>query len=152
MSGSSAPADGPPAGGGSRAGPGGTPFPVDVSRDRRNRVVTVVLLAGPVVWSAHFLLVYAIVEAGCTGDGPGLRLFDPPVPTIATLVATAVAAAACAGCAWWGYRRWRGGERSEEAEDQDPGGAVAFAGFLLSLLSLVSVLFTGLPALYLPAC
>jgi uncharacterized protein (DUF2267 family) len=42
-------------------------------------------VAGPVIWSVHFMLVYLVVEAGCSGDGPGLRLFDPPVPTVVTL-------------------------------------------------------------------
>lgn len=155
MSGPDAPADGPRDAEGSRTAAEGTPFAVDVSRDRRNRVVIAVLLAGPVIWSVHFMLVYAAVEAGCTGDGPGLRLFDPPVATVVTLLATLVAALACLAAAWWEYRRWRPsdvGERSGEHEDSDPGGAMAFAGFLLSLLSFVSVLMVGLPALYLPAC
>ena len=39
-------------------------------------------VAGPVIWSVHFLLVYLVTEAGCSGDGPGLRLFDPPVPKV----------------------------------------------------------------------
>lgn len=163
MSGPDAPLEGPRARDGARMAPGGTPFPVDVSRDRRARVVTAMFLAGPVIWSAHFLLVYAVVEAGCTGDGPGLRLFDPPVPTVVTLAATALAALGCLWCARWSHRHWRArrlgpaaGEDREPAhaggEDPDPGGSLAFAGFLLSLLSFVTVLFVGLPALYLPAC
>jgi hypothetical protein len=134
---------------------------VEVSRGHA-RAISVPFLAGPLIWSTHFMLVYLVVEAGCTGDGPGLRLFDPPVPTVVTLSATAIAAGASLGCAGWAYRRWRASGREPAADDagglpgdrRDPdgGGPLAFAGFLLSLLSLVAVLFVGLPALVLPAC
>ena len=98
----------------------------------------IVFLAGPVTWFVHFMVVYLVAEAGCTGDGPGLALFDPPVPAVVTLAATAVAAAACLAFAWWGHRC---------LVDHPPGDSLAFAGFLLSLLSSVAVLFVGLPAL-----
>ncbi|SFE81907.1 hypothetical protein [Blastococcus tunisiensis] len=133
----------------------GTPAPVDVSVDTRAVVVVAVLLAGPVISSVHFMLVYLVAEAGCTGDGPGLDAFDPPVPTVVTLVATAVAALACAATAWWGLARWRAFRRfrgeagSEELVDRQP---LAFGGFVLSVLGLVTVLFVGLPALFLSAC
>jgi len=117
---------------------------------------------GPVIWSVHFLVVYLVTEAGCSGDGPGLSLFDPPVPKAVTLAATAAAAAAALACATWWYRRWRGSEQepaassaaAEGARLQEHGGGetLAFAGFLLSLLSVVTVLFVGLPALVLPSC
>ncbi len=141
---------------------GGTPVAVDVSRDRPARVVWVVFLAGPVIWFAHFMLVYLVTEAGCTGDGPGLRLLDPPVPAVVTLAATAVAAAACLALAGWAYRRWRAsthqpgadeaGDLSGDLEDHDRGGTLTFAGLLLSLLAFVTVLLVGLPALFLPSC
>jgi hypothetical protein len=158
VSGQDLPDDGPPSGDdGSRTAEEGTPFAVAVSRDHRALTTIAMFLAGPVIWSAHFLLVYLVVEAGCTGGGPGLRRFDPPVPTVVTLVATAVAALACAASARWSYRRWRASQH--QAADQavghgehDGGGSLAFAGFLLSLLGLVTVLFVGLPALVLPAC
>jgi hypothetical protein len=119
-------------------------------------------VAGPLLWSIHFLLVYLIVEAGCSGAGPGLRLFDPPVPKVVTLAATAAAAAAALACATWWYRRWQASEHEpvvDEATDlagdltdRDRSGTLAFAGFLLSLLSVVTILFVGLPALVLPSC
>lgn len=128
----------------------GTPTPVDVAVDPRARTSIAVLLAGPLIATVYFAVVYLVTEAGCTGDGPGLDAFDPPVPTVVTLVATAVAAVACAGAAAWAHRRWRGrpGEAAELV-DHEP---FAFLGFLLSLLSLVTVLLIGLPALVLRAC
>ena len=147
---------------GSRTAGEGTPFAVDVSRDRRSRWALFMFVSGPVIWSVHFLLVYLVTEAGCSGDGPGLRLFDPPVPKAVTLAATAAAAAAALACARWWYRRWQASEHELAADeaadlaggftDRDRGGTLAFTGFLLALLSVVTILFVGLPALVLASC
>jgi hypothetical protein len=147
---------------GSRTAGEGTPFAVDVSRDRWARWPLFMFVSGPVIWSVHFMLVYLVTEAGCSGDGPGLSLFDPPVPKAVTLATTAAAAAAALACAMWWYRRWRASEHEPAADeagdlaggltDRDRGGTLAFAGFLLSLLSVVTILFVGLPALVLASC
>jgi hypothetical protein len=146
---------------GARTSGEGTPVAVDVSPDRRARIALAAFLGGPVTALTHFMLVYLVVEAGCTGDGPGLRAFDPPVPDIVTLGATVLGGAACLGVVAWNLSRWRGrsrsetdefGDRSDDLEAPDPGGSLALAGLLLALLSLATVLFVGLPALFLPAC
>jgi hypothetical protein len=151
-----------PSGDGSRTAGEGTPFAVDVSGDRRARWALFMFVSGPILWSVHFMLVYLVTEAGCSGDGPGLSLFDPPVPKVVTLAATAAAAAAALGCATWWYRRWQVSEQERAADEagdlagglteRDRGGTLAFAGFLLSLLSVVTILFVGLPALVLASC
>ena len=135
----------------------GSPVAVDVSRDRLARVTWVVFLGGPVIWFTHFMVVYLVTEAGCSGDGRGLELFDPPVPATTTLAATAVAALGCLAFGAWAYRRWqraRTGPAADEAAElaglmpeTDRGGSLDFIGFLLALFSFVSVLFVGLPAL-----
>ncbi len=134
----------------------GTPVPVDLSGHPRAKGTLALFLAGPLIWTAHFLVVYLVVEAGCTGEGPGLRVFDPPVPTVVTLAATAVATVACLVTARLAYRRWRADRPSEleaaELTGSDHGAALAFAGFGLSVLGVVTVLFVGVPALVLPAC
>lgn len=138
----------------------GTPVAVDVSRDRQNRRVSLVFLGGPVLWFSHFVVVYLVAEAGCTGGGPGLRAFNPPVPTAVTLAVTAVTAAGCLLFAAWGRRRWieagqgRGaagdpGGAADNDTEHDDGGAMALASVLLSLFSFVAVLFVGLPAPFL---
>jgi hypothetical protein len=152
----------PGEGEGSRTAADGTPFAVDVTRDRRARGTAAVFVAGPLIWSAHFLLVYLVAEAGCTGDGPGLSLLDPPAPKVVTLVATAVAAAAALACARLTWRRWRASSGEPAADDAadlagtfgefDRGGTLAFVSVLLSMLSVVTVLFVGLPAVVLPSC
>ena len=145
---------------GSKTAAGGTPFAVDVSADRRDRIAWVAFLAGPVLWFMHFVVVYLVAEAGCTGDGPGLELLDPPVPETVTLLATAVAVPACLAVAFWSHRRWRaatGDARPAGLPDLAAGdgsgrGTLAFAGMLLSVLSAIAVLAVGLPALFLPSC
>ncbi len=127
----------------------GTPVTVDVSQDHEDRMAWLVLLAGPLIGFTHFMLVYLVVEAGCTGGGEGLRLLDPPVPEVATLAATVVAALACLASARWTHRRWRGGGDDEERLQAEP---LAFAGYLLSLLFFVTVLLVGVSALFLDAC
>ena len=142
---------------GARTGVDGTPVAVDVSRDRLARVTWVVFLGGPVTWITHFMVVYLVVEAGCSGDGPGLEAFDPPVPAGVTLGATAVAALGCLAFAAWSYRRWRATADGPAADDpdylsgpvhdRDRGSTMNVAGLLLALFSFVAVLFVGLPAL-----
>ncbi len=149
--------DGRPAGyEGSATGAKGTAAPVEVCAAPAFRINLMLFLAGPIIWTTHFLLVYLVAESGCTGDGPGLSLFDPPVPTVVTLVATAAAVVACLITARLSFRRWRASQ-DEQADDRaslDPTGeaALTFVGCLLSLLGAVIVLFVGLPALVLSGC
>ena len=139
----------------------GTPMPVDIRHHRQARLTWIAFLAGPVIWFAHFMLVYTVAEAGCTGAGAGLRFFDPPVPAITTIVTTPLAAIACLWAAFWAYRRWRGGTDTSApvtdggfrgSGDDERGGSLAFAGMLLSLFSVLAVLFVGVSALYLAPC
>ena len=149
---------------GARSGTRGSVMPVELEHDRRARLGWVLLLIGPVVWFSHFMLVYLVAEAGCTGDGPGLRLFDPPVPVITTLVATVIAVPICVAGTVWAWRWWRrsveevpsaadsGETLSGEFDDDRRRGSLAFAGLLLSGFSVVAVLFTAAPALVLGPC
>jgi heme/copper-type cytochrome/quinol oxidase subunit 3 len=130
----------------------GTPAPVDVAVDPRTRSGLTVFVAGPIIGVVHFFVVYLVAEAGCTGDGPGLDAFDPPVPVVLTLVATVLAAAGCTGTAVWAYRRWRSDSGGTAADELVERGPLAFMGFLLSVLGLATVLLVGAPALVLEAC
>ena len=144
---------------GARTGVGGTPYPVDVSDDRQVRRTWLVLLAGPLIGLSHFMLVYLVAEAGCTGSGTGLRVLDPPVPEVVTVATTVVAAAACLAAAALGYQRWRSGRDGTRADDLagdadglDRRQALGLAGFLLSSFFFLVVLFVGVPAPLLAPC
>ena len=156
------PRDGEGGGSGARTAGEGTPVAVDVSADRRSRVALAAFLGGPVTAMMHFALVYLVAEAGCTGDGPGLELFDPPVPDTVTLISTALAGAVCLGFIAWNLSRWRGQESEDDAdapdgdsgdlEAPDRGGSLALGGLLLAVLSFLVVLLVGLPSLFFTAC
>ena len=148
-----------PASEGATTATSGTPFAVDMARDRQTRRMWGLLLGGPVLWMSHFMFVYLVAEAGCSGDGPGLELFDPPVPRTVTLLATALAAAACIPLAARALHRWRQATaQAAEDDDHDQIGkgaghdTVPLAGFLLSAFSMVAIVSVGLPAGFLPAC
>jgi 4-hydroxybenzoate polyprenyltransferase len=134
----------------------GTPFAVDVSGDRQDRTIWVAFLAGPVLWITHFMVVYLVAEAGCTGGGPGLDLFDPPVPKAVTAAATGVGVTATILAGAWNHRRWRANppttDQPGDSGDGSGRGSLAFAGLLLAGLSTVAILFQGLLGLFLPAC
>lgn len=122
--------------------------PVDVapaegiSRGGAALTVWVHLLAGPVIWFGHFMAVYLLAEAACTGDGVDAAVLGLHVVSFVTLAATVAAATATLVAAALAYQRRRHGDDRE----------VVGAGFLLSLLSCIAVLFVGLPALVLPSC
>lgn len=147
-----------PVAGGSTTPAEGTAVAVDTTLDKQARATLTVFLLSPIVWMGHFLLVYIVAEAGCTGSGTGLDVFNPPVPVAFTLIATAVAAAVCLACAMWGYRRWQAGKgvlspyQQDDADELSAGGSLEFAGFVLSLIFFMSVLMVGLPALWLSPC
>jgi hypothetical protein len=138
---------------GRRTGVRGTPFAVDVSGDRHDRIIWLAFVAGPVLWITHFMLVYLVAEAGCTGGGPGLELFDSPVPKVFTAAATLAGATATVLVAAWNHRRWQADVTGTgEPGDGTAQGPLAFAGLLLAGLATVAILFQGLIGLFLPAC
>lgn len=143
---------------GARTAAEGTPVPVDMARDVQVRRSWAALLGGPVVWFLHFMVVYLVAEAGCTGGGPGLRLLDPPVPAITTAVATVVALLACGVLTARNHRRWRA-EDPPTTDRSAPGlheldrhRELGFVGLLLAVLSAVAVLFVAAPALAFASC
>ena len=139
---------------GTRTAARGTPFPVAVARDPHARATLVGFVIGPVIWISHFMFVYVIAEAGCTGDGRGLDLVDPPVTAIVTLVATVVACVACLANARGCFRRWRrtAQEHAETPESHRDDGSLSFVGFLLSNLFFLATLAVGISAAVFTGC
>ena len=147
---------------GAMTAPRGTAYAVDVASDRPARVIWAALLVGPLILMLHFTIVYLVAEAGCTGDGHGLDVFDPPVPVIVTVAATAAAAIACMAAVTWNYRRWRtsvddsqrpqAGWPFGDVDDHEARGSLAFVGTLLAGFSFVSVVLIGVAAPFLRSC
>lgn len=135
---------------------------VELPEGPSSRSIWVLFLAGPTVWFLHFMAVYLVVEAVCTGGRPDRELLGLPLVSTFTLLATVAAVPVIAGFAVAAYRRWRDLERtvsgqSDDREEEETVArghdrALAFAGFALGLLFILGVLFTGLPALWLTPC
>lgn len=134
---------------------------VELPEAPSSRMIWVLFLAGPTVWFLHFMAVYLVVEAVCTGGRAERALWGLPLVSTFTLLATVGAVVVIVGFAVAAYRRWRDiegvvphqkDEREEEAVARGHDRALAFAGFALGLLFILGVLFTGLPALWLTPC
>jgi hypothetical protein len=111
------------------------------------------LIGGPVIWFAHFMIVYLVAEAACTGDGPGMERFHSPVLEIVIGAATVAAALGCLLLIGQGYRSAAGSRKAPgDRGDGDGNLPTMYSGLLLSGLSLIAILFVALPGLVLPPC
>jgi hypothetical protein len=118
------------------------------------------LLAGPILWSLHFIVGYLLVEAFCQAGwnfsvlGLNGISFIVSALTVLALIGTAL-------FAFKSYRSWRafnpGRNMKDELRDssrwfEEPAEFMYFSGFLLSVLFAVVILMVGLPALFLHPC
>lgn len=105
----------------------------------------VLLLAGPVLWIAHFMVVYLFAEAACAARDSDDLAFPGTGAIAAVVVVSTVVAAGVAGLAT--VASWRGtrGRRADAT-------SLGWAGVLLGALSVLSILAVGLPALALDPC
>lgn len=100
----------------------------------------VLLLAGPVVWTAHFLAAYFFVEVACAAGWLRFRLLGMGGISLVTVLVTVVAAAMTTWLAVAAFRSRNG-----------PHGDLAFTGSLLSLLATIVIVFVGIsPAFHEP--
>lgn len=111
------------------------------------------LLAGPVWWFAHFLLVWAMAEFGCRINFINLELITPANIQLFVVVTTAIALLAVMSggvVAYGGWRRLQAHENEWVGEDRLRF-LILFA-LLLSGLFLFSIIFTATPAFFLDIC
>ena len=115
------------------------------------------LLAGPVIWTVYFAVVYVLAEFGCRGGWLAGRLGGYPAASVVSVVLT-LAALAVAGVATFRiWRRWQAvrGRRAAGAEwsqVEERGRFMVLAGLMLGLLFTYLILLTGVPALLLDPC
>ena len=98
-------------------------------------------LIGPVIWAAHFMLVYALEAVLCTTPGPST---DTVVRTIGVLITGAAIATLLAFLVWQRRR-----SRAVIAHHQAVSGPFITP---LTLLSILAIAWTSLPLFTLPAC
>ena len=125
-----------------------------------SRRLWVQLLAGPILWSVHFLVSYLIVEAACQ-SGWGFTLLGMSGLSFLVIVLTVLAVLGTVFFAFKSYRGWRSfhGERGLQDQFRDYSGwfegpvdFMYFSGLLLSVLFAIVILMVGLPALFLQPC
>lgn len=129
-------------------------------QETNSSILWVQLLAGPFLWSVHFLLNYIFVETYCQ-TGWNFRLFGFHGLSFLVIVFTVLAVLATALFALTSYRSWRSFHRDRRLWDQlresaswfeGPADFFYFSGFLLSVLFGTVILFVGLPAIFLQPC
>ncbi|HEU5084965.1 MAG TPA: hypothetical protein VFU14_16610 [Acidimicrobiales bacterium] len=105
----------------------------------------VLLLAGPVLWIGHFMVVYLFAEAACAARESDDIPFFGTGAIVTIVVASTLVAAGLTALAT--VAAWRG-TRGREADAT----AMGWAGVLLGALSIVAILAVGLPALAIDPC
>ena len=133
---------------------------VSSRQETNSRMLWIQLLAGPVLWSVHFLLSYLLVEAACQA-GWNFNILGLNGLSFLVIVLTILGVTATGLFALRSYRGWRNGhrDRSLRAELRETGSwfegpvdFMYFSGLLLSMLFAVTILMVGLPALFLQPC
>jgi hypothetical protein len=100
-------------------------------------------LGGPIIWAAHFLLVYASESLVCTRGGGAHDHF---------LIVAAVSAGAVAALLAIIVGGLRAGRAARAEQGRDGGAFMEDATVALALLSLIAVLWAVLPATLVSAC
>lgn len=104
--------------------------------------VWVALLGGPVVWFAHFMVVYLVAEAVCTPSMVGAEQPWSDAALIGFVVAaTVVAVCLCGAVGLHAWKRVDADERTLRA-----------AGVALAIGSAATVIAVGIPAVLLGPC
>ena len=102
-------------------------------------------LYGPIIWAAHFFLLYGTASFLCTPEASR----EDEVRLIA-LALTALALLVLFGLSTWqfiGYRRPRGNDRAGNVVSFLQMTSIALAG-----LAIIGVMWTGAGAILVPAC
>ena len=125
-----------------------------------SRTLWIQLLAGPVLWSFHFLLSYLVVETFCQA-GWNFKILGINGLSFIVIVLTILAVLGTGLFALRSYRGWKviHADRSLREEFREsaawfegPTDFMFFSGFLLSALFAATILMVGLPALFLRPC
>ena len=110
------------------------------------------VLVGPLVWFAHFVIVWAVAEMGCLANYTNMLVLTPASIRTIVVVATVVALLAIAVGFVMGWR-WRdavrqGGVTMAESRAK----FLVQVGLSLSVLFFFSIVVTALPAFVIGVC
>lgn len=110
------------------------------------------VLVGPLVWFAHFVVVWAVAEMGCIANYTNMPVLTPSAIRTVVVLATVVALSAIALGLFVGWR-WRdavrqGGVTMSESRAK----FLIQVGLSLSVLFFVSIVVTAIPAFVIGVC
>jgi hypothetical protein len=119
------------------------------------------LTVGPMVWAAHFLIVYITAAIACAHGAFDDEVLGIPIVQAIGGVATLTALALVLDGLVLSWRRWRGRPFDGESAPLPPhDGAdvvsrrrfMAYASVLLSGISLIAIVWQSLPLLFFASC
>lgn len=115
------------------------------------------LIAGPLVWSVHFLAIYVFTALACARGFFEVELLGIGIVPLVGSLLSLVAIALIADALYISWRRWRGppGDAAPPLDDMDPASArrfMAYAGLLLSAIALIATIWQTLPVYFFASC
>jgi hypothetical protein len=119
------------------------------------------LIAGPLVWAAHFLSLYVFTAIACAQGFVEGELFGLGVVPVVGGAITLVAVLLILDALVLSWRRWRGRPFDGEAPPLPPHDSndiasrrrfMAYAGLLLSGIALIATIWETLPILFFASC
>jgi heme/copper-type cytochrome/quinol oxidase subunit 4 len=112
------------------------------------------VLAGPLVWFAHFMLVYMLAEFGCRANFNNVFYFDPNGMRVFTLVTTLIAILPVALGGLWALRQTRNlnTRREDDTEHEARIRFLLSLGMGFSVVFVLSIVATAVPALFVAVC
>lgn len=118
------------------------------------------LIAGPLVWTAHFLTLYVFTAIACARGFFHAEMLGVRVVPLVGGVVTLIAVALILDAAVLSYRRWRGMPDGgpaplppHDANDvESRRHFMAYAGLLLSGLALIATIWETLPIIFFATC
>ena len=114
--------------------------------DRANfAILSASVLAGLLIWAAHFLVIYGVSGLACTGRFGDARVVGLGIAKLTIGAATVLALLAAATVLVWALR-WR---------RRTVGGSLLFLRWMaamIAVLALIAIAWDGLPVLLVPGC
>ena len=105
---------------------------------------TVAMLAGLLIWAAHFTFVYVFTALACARGFTDVKLLGTGIVPLTVGAATAVALLAAGAVLIRAQRRRSTGNEARRFE--------TYAAEMMALLGLIGIAWSGLAAVTVPAC
>jgi hypothetical protein len=111
------------------------------------------ILAGPILWAIHFIVVYLFAEFGCRANFNNLVYFSPDSIRIVVLIATLIALIGVGVGEVIAYRSWMTAQSgSEESPQRMQFQFLTMMGILLSALFMLGIFTTAVPTFFIDVC